>query len=120
MKTGRLLRYAVEAGAALGGADEEQTKALISYSRRIGIAFQIADDILDVTGDERTMGKTLHKDEKQNKLTFVSLYGLENARRIAAELTAVTTSPSSAATPGICKTWPLILLNANIEGEPGK
>ena len=66
----------------------EQTKALISYSRRIGIAFQIADDILDVTGDERTMGKTLHKDEKQNKLTFVSLYGLENARRIAAELTA--------------------------------
>lgn len=88
MKTGRLLRYAVEAGAALGGADEEQTKALISYSRRIGIAFQIADDILDVTGDERTMGKTLHKDEKQNKLTFVSLYGLENARRIAAELTA--------------------------------
>ena len=88
MKPGRLLRYAVEAGAALGGADEEQTKALISYSRRIGIAFQIADDILDVTGDERTMGKTLHKDEKQNKLTFVSLYGLENARRIAAELTA--------------------------------
>ncbi len=87
MKTGRLLRYAVEAGAVLGGADEEQLKTLISYSRRIGIAFQIADDILDITGDERTMGKTLHKDEKQNKITFVSLYGLENARKIAVELT---------------------------------
>lgn len=65
MKTGRLLRYAVEAGAALGGADEEQTKALISYSRRIGIAFQIADDILDVTGDERTMGPAQGRKAKQ-------------------------------------------------------
>ncbi len=88
MKTGRLLRYAVEAGAVLGGADDNQLKALITYSRRIGIAFQIADDILDVIGDERTMGKTLRKDATQNKLTFVSLYGLENARRIAVELTA--------------------------------
>ncbi len=86
MKTGRLLRYAVEAGAVLGGANEEELKALINYSRRIGIAFQIADDILDVTGDERTVGKTLHKDENQNKMTFVSLYGLDTSRQIAVDL----------------------------------
>ncbi len=88
MKTGRLLRYAVEAGAVLGGATEQELRALLAYARRIGIAFQITDDILDVTGDERTMGKTLHKDEKQNKFTFVSLYGLDTARRIACELIA--------------------------------
>ncbi len=87
MKTGRLLRYAVEAGAVLGKANENELKALLSYSRRIGIAFQIADDILDVTGDERTMGKTLHKDEEQNKITFVGLYGLDTAKQIARELT---------------------------------
>ena len=77
-----------EAGAVLGGADEKELQALISYARRIGIAFQITDDILDLTGDERTMGKTLHKDEQQNKMTFVSLYGLDTARKIAEELTA--------------------------------
>ncbi len=88
MKTGRLLRYAVEAGAVLGSATEQELRALLTYARRIGIAFQITDDILDVTGDERTMGKTLHKDEKQNKFTFVSLYGLDTARRIACELIA--------------------------------
>ena len=86
MKTGRLLRYAVEAGAVLGQANETELKALVSYSRKIGIAFQISDDILDTVGDERNMGKTLHKDEQQNKLTFVKLYGLEEARRIADDL----------------------------------
>ena len=86
MKTGRLLRYAAEAGAVLGKADEHELKALVSYARKIGTAFQIADDILDVTGDERIMGKTLHKDEDQHKLTFVSLYGLDDARQIARNL----------------------------------
>ena len=85
MKTGRLLRYAVEAGAVIGGANQAQTEALVRYSRDIGIAFQIADDILDVVGSEQNMGKTLHKDAAQNKLTFVSLYGLDNARQIAAD-----------------------------------
>lgn len=86
MKTGRLLRYAVEAGAVLGQASLSQTEALVRYSRCIGIAFQIADDILDVIGDEALVGKTLHKDNAQNKLTFVSLYGLEKARTISCEL----------------------------------
>lgn len=86
MKTGRLLRYAVEAGAVLGQATETELKNLIGYSRKIGIAFQITDDILDTIGDERAMGKTLHKDESQNKLTFVRLYGLDEAGKIARDL----------------------------------
>lgn len=86
MKTGRLIRYACEAGAILGKATQKQRQALIDYSRKIGIAFQIADDILDVEGNADLVGKTLQKDEKQGKITFVSLYGLSNARKIAKDL----------------------------------
>ena len=83
MKTGRLLRYACEAGAMLGNARDEKYQALIDYSRRIGIAFQIADDILDVEGDQALVGKTLNKDAEQGKITFVSIYGLSKAKQIA-------------------------------------
>ncbi len=86
MKTGRLLRFAVEAGAVLGQAPQDKYDSLITYSRKIGIAFQIADDILDVEGSVEQMGKTLGKDAAQGKLTFVSLYGLEKAKQIAKEL----------------------------------
>lgn len=86
MKTGRLLRYACEAGAVLGKATPEERKVIISYSRKIGKAFQIADDILDKTGDQNIVGKTLHKDDEQNKFTFVSYYGIENAKIIAKQL----------------------------------
>lgn len=87
MKTGRLIRFAVEAGAILGGATIEQHNALMVYARKIGQTFQISDDILDVEGDQGLVGKTLHKDGSQNKLTFVSLYGLEKAKEIARQLT---------------------------------
>ena len=87
MKTGRLLRFAVEAGAVLGGADTVQHNALMLYAMKIGQTFQISDDILDVEGDQALVGKTLHKDAGQNKLTFVSLYGLEAAKDIARRLT---------------------------------
>lgn len=83
MKTGRLLRYACEAGAVLGNAQGEKYQALIDYSRRIGIAFQIADDILDVEGDQAIVGKKLNKDADQGKITFVSIYGLPKAKQIA-------------------------------------
>ena len=83
MKTGRLIRYACEAGALLGGASTTEKEALVAYARRIGIAFQIADDILDVEGDQALVGKTLNKDSAQGKATFVSLYGLEKARQTA-------------------------------------
>lgn len=86
MKTGRLLRFACEAGSVLGNANTEQHNALMIYARNIGIAFQIADDILDVVGDQKLMGKTLNKDAAQDKLTFVSLYGLQEAQEIANKL----------------------------------
>ncbi len=86
MKTGCLLAYAVQAGAVLGQASEQEYADLTHYARCIGIAFQITDDILDVTGDSAKMGKTLGKDQQQDKLTFVSLYGLETAKTKAAEL----------------------------------
>lgn len=87
MKTGRLLRFAIEAGAVLGGADLVSHNALMLYARKIGLTFQISDDILDVEGDQALVGKTLHKDEAQNKLTFVSLYGLQGAKDLARKLT---------------------------------
>lgn len=86
MKTGRLIRYACEAGAILGKATPPQRQALVNYARNIGIAFQIADDILDVEGEQELVGKTLNKDADQGKVTFVTLYGLENAKQIAKQL----------------------------------
>ena len=86
MKTGRLLRYACEAGAVLGQADLNLRNVLISYSRKIGQAFQITDDILDRTGNPDIVGKTLHKDDSQNKFTFVSYYGIEKAKQKAKKL----------------------------------
>lgn len=86
MKTGRLLRYACEAGAVLGMADIAKRNALISYSRKIGQAFQIADDILDREGDQKLVGKTLHKDDSQSKFTFVSYYGIDSAKKKAKQL----------------------------------
>ena len=86
MKTGRLIRFACEAGAVLGRAAAREFSALTEYARKIGVAFQIADDILDVEGDEKLMGKALQKDKNQGKVTFVTVYGLENAKKIAEEL----------------------------------
>ena len=86
MKTGRLLRFACEAGSVLGGASTEEHNALMLYAGNIGMAFQIADDILDVTGNQELVGKTLNKDAAQDKLTFVSLCGIDEARAIAVKL----------------------------------
>ncbi len=86
MKTGRLIRYACEAGAVLGKADMEERLAIVNYARKIGLAFQIADDILDVEGNQELMGKKLQKDEAQGKATFVSIYGLDKAKEIAHDL----------------------------------
>ena len=86
MKTGCLIAYACQAGAILGQADKKSYDTITRYARNIGIAFQITDDILDVTGDSQKMGKTLGKDKQQEKMTFVSLYGLESARKQATEL----------------------------------
>jgi farnesyl diphosphate synthase len=82
-KTGRLIEWPAEAGAVLGRADPAPLRA---YARAIGLAFQIADDILDVTGDAATAGKALQKDAAAGKATFVSLLGLDGARARAADL----------------------------------
>lgn len=92
MKTGRLLRFACEAGAVMGQASPDEYQALVTYSRKIGIAFQITDDILDVEGTVEQMGKTLGKDAIQGKLTFVSLYGLEKSKQLATSLIAESKS----------------------------
>jgi farnesyl diphosphate synthase len=82
-KTGALIRWAGEAGAMLGGQDPAP---LGRYAAAIGLAFQIADDILDVEGDAATAGKRLQKDAEAGKATFVSLLGLDGARARAAAL----------------------------------
>ena len=87
MKTGRLLKFAIEAGSVLGNATTEEHNALMLYALKIGQTFQISDDILDVEGNQEIVGKTLNKDAAQNKLTFVSLYGLDKAKEIARKLT---------------------------------
>ncbi len=86
MKTGALIRCACETGAVLGGASAEQRMALVNFGQKIGQAFQLADDILDVTSDAETMGKQTSKDAGRGKGTLVSLYGLEKSRVLAGEL----------------------------------
>ncbi len=86
MKTGRLIKFACEAGAILGEASQTERHALAKYARNIGTAFQIADDVLDMEGDPALVGKTLKKDKDQGKVTFVTLYGLEKAKEIAQQL----------------------------------
>ncbi len=82
-KTGALIGWSAEAGALLGGVDPT---AMRLYSRALGLAFQIADDILDVEGDVAATGKRVGKDAAAGKATFVSLLGLEGARARAAAL----------------------------------
>lgn len=80
MKTGRLIGFACEAGAILGKAPSSLRLALKNYAHDLGLAFQIADDLLDVQGDEAQVGKKLGKDADLGKATFVSLLGAERAR----------------------------------------
>ena len=84
MKTGALIAVSVEAGAILGRAPPEGRTGLRGYARDIGLAFQIADDLLDAEGDEAAAGKALHKDAVAGKATFLSLMGAERAREQAA------------------------------------
>lgn len=83
LKTGALIGWSVEAGAILGDAPVEMRTSLRGYAQKLGLAFQIADDLLDVAGNEATVGKRLRKDHEQGKETFVTLLGEERARRQA-------------------------------------
>ena len=79
-KTGSLFRCAVELGGILGQASPQKARDLSAYGSALGLAFQIADDILDVTGSAQELGKSPGKDERDEKATYVSLYGLAGAR----------------------------------------
>ena len=84
-KTGALFRAAIRSGAILGGASEDELQALTVYADNFGLAFQITDDILDVIGDEKVIGKPVGSDEKNHKSTYVTLTSLEEAQRLAQE-----------------------------------
>ena len=87
-KTGAMFIAAIRGGALLAGATDEQLLALTRFAELIGLAFQIEDDILDVTGTDEELGKPAGSDEKNHKSTYVTLFGLEAARKIADETTA--------------------------------
>jgi len=85
-KTGALLEISVVSGAILAGGSEELLSALTQYARNIGLAFQIVDDILDITGTAAELGKTAGKDLQAQKVTYPSLWGIEESRRQAKQL----------------------------------
>ncbi len=87
LKTGALLEASLMIGAILAGADEAQVEDIEKIGSYIGMAFQIQDDILDVTGDAAVIGKPVLSDEKNNKTTYVTLYGVDAAREAVAKYT---------------------------------
>ena len=84
-KTADLLEAPMEAGFALAGADESMIRAAYEYGYHLGLAFQMTDDLLDVTGDAALMGKNTGMDAEQNKMTWISLKGIEGTEKDAAE-----------------------------------
>ena len=85
-KTGALIRCAVRIGAIIGGAGERELSALTEYAEKAGLAFQVADDLLDETATSAELGKTPGKDAQKHKATYTALYGLDGARQRAAQL----------------------------------
>ena len=86
MKTGALIVAAAKIGCILAGASDKISLAE-TYARNVGLAFQIVDDILDATGDEATLGKPLHSDEKNNKTTFLTFCGIDESKKTVTDLT---------------------------------
>lgn len=84
-KTGALFRASIVSGAILGGAAPDKLAALTEYAYQLGLAFQIADDILDITGDPNRLGKSVGSDAKNQKTTYPSLYGMAKAQELGAE-----------------------------------
>ncbi len=88
-KTSALIQAACELGVLAGGGDEHDLSAAADFGLHLGLAFQFIDDILDVTATEEQLGKPIGSDDRQHKTTCVTLYGLERARQLAAESTAL-------------------------------
>ncbi len=87
LKTSALIEASMMAGAILAGADEDAVRTIEDVAGKIGLAFQIQDDILDVTGTTETLGKPVHSDEKNEKTTYVTWKGIEKARDDVAAMT---------------------------------
>lgn len=87
-KTGRLLSSSLTLGGRVAGAPPAWIECLKSYGDRLGLAFQITDDLLDIQGDSQKLGKSIGKDTEQGKMTYPALMGLENSRKTAEELIA--------------------------------
>ena len=95
-KTSCLLSAAAVCGSILAGADDEELKYAAEYAEKLGLAFQIIDDILDCTSDEKTLGKPIGSDEKNGKTTYVTLLGIDGAKAEAEQL-------SNEALTALCK-----------------
>lgn len=80
LKTGALIEASMMIGAILAGATDDQVKSVENIAHNIGMAFQIQDDILDLVGDEALIGKPVHSDEKNDKITYATLYGIDKAK----------------------------------------
>ena len=88
LKTGAMLEVSVLLGGIVAGASSANRQHLLDYAKTIGLAFQVADDVLDVTADTATLGKTAGKDAADNKPTYVSILGLEASQQLLADLKA--------------------------------
>jgi len=86
-KTGQLIKAAIVSGALLGDANKEDLSILNDYGEKLGLAFQIKDDILDVIGNVDILGKNIKTDEYNNKTTFITMYGLEKCKEKCNDLT---------------------------------
>ncbi|GGF87138.1 polyprenyl synthetase family protein [Paenibacillus abyssi] len=87
-KTSDLIAFSLKAGGRIGGANSAQLNALEQYGRKLGLAFQIQDDILDLIGDEQKLGKKINSDVEQNKVTYPYLIGLDESKAQVERLTA--------------------------------
>lgn len=88
LKTGALIECAMMIGAILGNASEEEVQKVEKIAHYVGVAFQVQDDILDVTSTEEVLGKPIHSDEKNEKTTYVTLMGIEKAGKVVEDLSA--------------------------------
>ena len=113
MKTGALLSCAVELGGVAAYLNPAQMTHLANYSKSLGLAFQIVDDVLDATADSQTLGKTAGKDAAANKPTYVTLMGLDYAQKQAKELQeiAIASLDSFGASAQALKDLALLVVN---------
>ena len=81
LKTAALIESSMMIGAVLGGASEDEVRTVEQIARNVGLAFQIQDDILDVTSTSEVLGKPVHSDEKNEKTTYVTLMGIDEAKK---------------------------------------